>query len=356
MTRTRLVALAGTAAVAIALPATADAATKTVNMGIPPKSGKAFQKALSDVNDFFPHGVTINAGDKIRFLPVGFHSLDLPPRGGGPLPLIVGGEPVAGSSDAAGSPFWFNGQDQLGFNPALLKFAFGKRLSYNGNKRRISGLPVVDKPKPVTVTFKKTGKWTYYCDIHTDMTGVVNVKARGRKVPSARADRRTIANQVARSLKTAKTLSKKQAPAGVINVGVAGSRGEEFFGMVPSAVTVPAGTTLRFRMSPGSRDAHTATAGPGDPEQDESSYLGRLAASFQAPVFDPRATYPSEPPATTATLTPALHGNGFWNSGVMDTSSDSPLPASNAVTFGAPGSYAFYCLIHPFMKTTVTVQ
>jgi plastocyanin len=40
----------------------------------------------------------------------------------------------------------------------------------------------------------------------------------------------------------------------------------------------------------------------------------------------------------------------------MDTSNASPLPASGAVTFGAPGSYDFYCLIHPFMKATVTVQ
>jgi plastocyanin len=355
--RTRLVALAGAAAVSIALPAAADARTKSVNMGVPPKSGKALQEAFTDVNDFFPHAVTINVGDRIRFLPVGFHSFDLPPKGGGPLPLVAGtGETVAGSNDAAGAPFWFNGQDQLGFSGALLKFAFGKRLSYDGSKRRLSGLPVVEKPKPVTVTFKKAGRWTYYCNIHAGMKGIVNVRAKGRKVPSARADRRAIANQVARSLRTAKALAKKKAPAGVVEVGVAGSHGEEYLAMVPSAVTVPTGSTLNFRMSSGSYEVHTATAGPGDPERQQSSYLGQLAASFQSPVFDPRATYQSEPPATMAALTPALHGNGFWNSGLLDTSSDSPLPSSNAVTFGAPGKYDFYCLIHPFMKTTVTVQ
>ena len=355
--RTRLVALAGAAAVSIALPAVADARTKSVNMGIPPKSGEALQEAFTDVNDFFPHAVTINAGDKIRFLPVGFHSFDLPPKGGGPLPLVTAtGESIAGSNDAAGSPFWFNGQDQLGFSAALLKFAFGKRLSYDGGKRRLSGLPVVERPKPVTVTFKKAGKWTYYCNIHAGMKGVVNVKAKGRKVPSAKSDRRTIANQVARSLRTARALAKKKAPAGVVHVGVAGSHGEEYFAMVPSEVTVPTGSTLSFRMSPGSYDVHTATAGPGDPERQQSGYLGTLAAGFNNPVFDQRAVYQSEPPTTMATLTPTLHGNGFWNSGIMDTSSDTPLPTSNAVTFGAAGKYDFYCLIHPFMKTTVTVQ
>ena len=355
--RRSLVALAVAPAVSIALTGAAEARTKSVNMGVPPKSGKALQKALTDVNDFFPHGVTINVGDRIRFLPVGFHSVDLPPKGGGALPLLAGtGEAVAGSNDAAGAPFWFNGQDQLGFSAALLKFAFGKRLSYNGGKRRLSGLPVVEKPKPVTVTFKKAGRWTYYCNIHAGMKGVVNVKARGRKVPSAKADRRTIANQVARSLQTAKALSKKKAPAGVVHVGVSGSHGEERFAMVPSAVTVPTGSTLSFQMSSGSYDVHTATTGPGDPERQESSYLGTLAAGFNNPVFDSRAVYQSEPPTTMATLTPALHGNGFWNSGVLDSSSDTPLPTSNSVRFGAPGKYDFYCLIHPFMKTTVTVQ
>src|SRR3954464_3113276 len=94
----------------LALPGVAEAKTKTVNMGIPPASGKAFEKAGVDVNDFFPHGITINKGDKIKFLPVGFHSFDFPPRGGAPLPLISPtGEKIAGSNDAAGQPFWFNG-------------------------------------------------------------------------------------------------------------------------------------------------------------------------------------------------------------------------------------------------------
>ena len=57
----------------LALPGVAEAKTKSVNMGIPPKSGKAFQKLGVDVNAFFPSGVTINKGDKVKFLPVGFH-------------------------------------------------------------------------------------------------------------------------------------------------------------------------------------------------------------------------------------------------------------------------------------------
>jgi plastocyanin len=41
----------------------------------------------------------------------------------------------------------------------------------------------------------------------------------------------------------------------------------------------------------------------------------------------------------------------------LDSSSTTPaLPSSNSVTFSTAGTYTFYCLIHPFMKGTVTVQ
>ncbi len=343
--------------VVLALPGVAQARTKSVNMGIPPKSAKAFMPLGVDVNDYFPHGITINKGDKVRFLPVGFHSFDLPARGADPLPLISPtGQKVAGVNDAAGQPFWFNGQDQVGFTAALARGTFGKKLSYNGSKRVMSGLPLGEKLKPVTVTFKKIGTFTYYCNIHAGMTGKVTVKAKGRSVPSAKADRRAVKRQVAASVKTSKQLPKATPPANTINVGVAGKGGEEFFGFVPDKVTVPTGTTLAFRMSPGSYDVHTATTGPGNPETEPNSYLGQIAASFQSPIFDPRAVYPSEPPPAVGTLTPLLHGNGFWNSAVMDTAAGTPLPSSNSVTFGAPGSYDFYCMIHPFMKATVTVQ
>jgi plastocyanin len=356
---------AGALVVLLALPGVAQARTKTVDMGVPPKSQKGFQAVGADVNDFFPHGITINKGDKVRFLPVGFHSFDFPARGEDPIPLISpNGQKVSGVNDAAGQPFWFNGQDQVGFTPALVTGStFGKKLSFKGSKRIISGLPLGPNLKPITVTFKKVGKFTYFCNIHGGMKGTVTVKAKGKKVPSKKADKRAVKRQVARSLKVAKSLPKTTPPANTVDVGVAGKHGEEFFGFVPSQMTVPTGTTLNFRMSPGSFEVHTATTGPGNPGADPNDpstgspgYLGEIAKSFESPVIDPRGAYPSEQPPTIGTLTPTLHGNGFWNSAVMDTIPGSPLPASNSVTFGAPGTYDFYCLIHPFMKATVTVQ
>ncbi len=210
------------------------------------------------------------------------------------------------------------------------------------------------------MTFKKKGKYTYYCDVHLGMKGVVTVKGKKAKVPSKKADKKALKKQIARSVKTAKTLASATQPANTVDIGVAGKHGEELFAFAPANLTVPTGTTVKFRMSAGSYEVHTATAGPGDPSDDKTpSYLREIAASFEgAPFVDPRGVYPSEAPGTpAATLTPALHGNGFWNSGVLDASSKTPqLAGENSVTFGQAGTYDFYCLVHPFMKGTVTVQ
>jgi plastocyanin len=346
---------------ALVVPASASAATKVVLMGTPPtKDGKAIGKLAVDVNDFFPNGTTVHVGDKVQFTPVGFHNVDLPKKSGAAAPLLVPtGQPVTGLNDAAGNPFWFNGAlPQVSFNPVLGKSNLGKTLSYSGSKGINSGLPPDSgKPKPMTVKFTKTGTFAFYCDIHPGMKGSVKVLAKSKAIPSAKADAKRLNDQVARDLKIAKTLPKKTPAAGTIDVGEAGKYGIEYFGMLPATQTVAVGTTLKFQMSAGTREVHTATFGPGDPEKEPNSYLGQLAAAFEPPVPRGDAIYPSDPPpAGPAALAPTLHGNGFWNSGAMDLASATPLPPSNVVTFAAPGTYNFYCLVHPFMHGTVVVQ
>lgn len=342
----------------LALPPGASAATKVVTMGEPVASMNTFERQYSsDVNDFFPHGVKIHVGDKVKFVPAGFHTVDLPPRGGGALPGSIRAGSVSGSNDAAGGPFWFNGLPKLVSNPAVFgPGKLGKSVTYDGSKRVESGAPLSRNPKPMLVTFTKAGSFTYLCEIHAGMKGVVKVVAKSKSVPSAKADAKAVKTEVARDLKAAKALANTQVPAGTVSVGASASHGVEYFGFFPSKVTVPAGTTLRFAMSSASFEEHTATTGPGDPDKEPSSYLGKLAGSLQGPAPDPAFGYPSDRPGAPASLTPTLHGNGFWNSGLMDTSATTPLSAANAVTFSQAGTYEFYCLIHTSMHATVTVQ
>lgn len=343
--------MAGVACLAVAVPAAAQAKTKTVDMGLPLKSQKTFQKHGSDVNDFFPHGVTIHVGDKVKFVPTGFHSVEIPPKAGrvGPFAAPTG-QKVSGAKDAAGADFWFNGQDQLAFNPILLPpGGFGKTFKYTGKKDVESGLPLLPKNQPMTVKFAKAGRYTYFCNLHPGMKGTVRVRPKSKKIPSAKTDKRTLKNQLSRDLKIAKSLARTVVPAKTVDVGSAGPHGVEFYAMFPlKGLTVHVGDSVLFRMTKGSFEAHTATFGP-------QSYLKPLAASFQSPAFDPRAVYPSETPGSEAAYTSALHGNGFWNAGAMDRSNATPLPGSNSVKFTQPGTFQFICLIHPFMRGTVKV-
>ena len=66
-------------------------------------------------------------------------------------------------------------------------------------------------------------------------------------------------------------------------------------------------------------EIHTATIGPGDPENEPTRYLGQIAALQRPGRSTAAAVYPSDRRARSASLTPALHGNGFWNSGARWT-------------------------------------
>jgi plastocyanin len=353
---TRAIRLAATTLVLLLVPAAAQAKTKTVDLGVPKASQAAFNNVGADANDFFAHTTTIHAGDKVKFRSVGFHTLDIPAKKGKTLPLIVpDGKKISGLNDAGGAPFWFNSLDELNFNPALAVDNFGKKFTYK-NKRIESGLPFASNPKPITVRFKKKGSYPYFCDIHPGMNGKIVVKRKGAKIPSAKQDKKRIKAQVALAIKRAKKLPNSSVPANTVYTGGSAAGGVEYFGMIPAKLTVPHGTTVTFMMSPKSFEAHTASFGPGDPNADPSSYLGQIAATFTGAQLDQRGLYPSEVPPTVVSYTSGLHGNGFWNSGVLDNDKSSTPSNANAVKFDTPGTYDFYCLIHPFMHGQVVVQ
>src|SRR3954452_17603773 len=342
---------------ALILPGVAQAAQKDVSLGPTRTASKALQSTGSDVNDFFPHETKIHVGDTVRFVPNGFHTVDLAGRRRSKAPLITPvPQTISGAVDAANAPFWFNGQPQLGFNRQLLRSAFGKSRNYDGSKGVLSGLPISEKPKPMTVKFNKTGTFRYFCDVHPGMTGIVRVVSSSSTVPSPAQDRRTLRRQVASTLVTAKAVAKTPAPGNnTVDIGADGKGNVSLFAFIPSALTVPNGTTVTFRMN-AKTEIHTATIGPGDPIKEPQSYLGQVAAGLAGPVLDPRGVYPSDPPGALAALTTTSHGNGFWNSGALDRDRTTrTVPPSNAVRFSAPGVYQVYCMIHPFMHATVTV-
>jgi len=358
MTARTTLTLGAAAALALALPATAGAATKSVFMGTPPAVAKAMQATGADANAFFPSSIAIHVGDRIRFVPVGFHTVHVLGRSGKPTtPFIPTGKTIAGVNDELGLPFWFNGQAELGSNPTVFgPGKLGKTVVTDGTKEIQSGAPLSEKAKPMTVKFTRAGLFAYVCDIHPGMNATVRVVAKSKPVPSAAADALRVKLQSKKALAVAKAFKNVKPPANTVDVGLSGRGGVSFFAFAPDKLTVPVGTLVTFRMASGDVETHTATTGPGNPEKDPKSYLGKLAASLEGPAADQKALYPSDVPVAPAALTPASHGNGFWNSGALDSAGASPLPNQAQVRFAAAGTYEYYCMIHPFMHATITAQ
>ncbi len=344
----------GAAAAAILVPSVAVASTKTVYAGGPLAFQKTLQKSAgAGVNAFFTGNVTIHQGDTVRWvgMSLGFHTIDLPGRAAGDLPTFIAdpAHPVTGSKDAAGNPLWFNGLPTPNFNPAL-GTPIGGRV-YDGSQRVDSGAPL-GPPKPFAVKFTRAGTYRYFCDIHYGMQGTVKVLPTRARVPSAASDARALAKQVAQSTASARRLDKTTVSSAAVQLGASDSHGVEVFAMFPSTLRVTAGTTVTFSMSAHTREVHTASFG----DTSRNGYLAKLAASFNSPVVDPLALFPSDPPPAPIALGPTSHGNGFVSTGVLDQDKNTPNPPANRITFTTPGTYNYICLIHPFMHGTVIVS
>jgi plastocyanin len=345
-----------TLAVALGVPAAAHAATKTVSAG-PFAKQKQFQDAFGDANEYFRRTVTIHRGDRVRWRINGFHSVTFVPPGEEPPGLLLpqADNLVAGVNDAAGAPFWFNGQPNLAFNPLAAAPQGGKR--FNPEELMSSGLPLSEgPPPPYTLRFRQTGTFRYLCTVHPGMTGRVNVVGRGRGVPSARRDRRAARRQLDETLRRVKRLTTGIGTESLQNTIQAGNdrrTGATVFRFFPASPAYKVGDTVTLQMPRSTSEVHTFTFGPSN---GRDAYNDVLATNLVGQVFDPRGAYPSEPPpAGIPNYTGTLHGNGFYNSGVLDGNDASPPPASTQVRFAAPGTFTLICLIHPFMRAEVTV-
>ncbi len=349
-----------TAAVLIsASGAMAKSLTKVVSAGPPPQVNKIAAKLVPknfvktynpDINAFFSKKTTINVGDTVSFQIGGFHTVDLPGKAGSALPLIVPGSTlVSGVNDAAGNPFWFNGKlPNVGINPALLAPSKGK--SYNGSKRLDSGVPDPTRPpKPFNVRFTKAGTYRYFCDVHPGMIGTVVVKPAGKSIPTPKRDAAALRGQATAAIKAALKVAKSKLPADTVSLGESAPGGVELFTMFPASLTVSPNTVVTFQMSKDSFETHTATFG-------DTKTLKGLAKGFQGVDFPAQGVFPSDPTQPIAESLTA-HGDGFANTGALDTNAKSTtIPSSGKIDFTQAGTYHFICLIHPFMHGTIIVK
>jgi plastocyanin len=131
----------------------------------------------------------------------------------------------------------------------------------------------------------------------------------------------------------------------------------------PKTLSVRPGDTVTFD-NRSSNDVHTVSFGVKSDRSDQPAVILKSGSENPA-VFKPcfttdpvRPGMTSCPPPTAGT--PEFDGKGFWNSGVLfPTVFSAEVGSKNvAVKLAAditPGPYTVFCLLHPFMESTLQV-
>jgi plastocyanin len=344
------------ATVAAACAATTAAAkTKVVVAGGPPpqasQAGKLKFPAALDLNGFFRKTVTIHAGDSVKWVwsKRVVHTVTFLAKGDSrpPFERPDPTHPYTGFTDSTGAPFWFNGQPSIEIPPehALPQGP----ATADGTTYRNSGLSA-PAFKPYKLKFPKKGTYKYLCVVHPGMDARVKVLPRSARIPSAKADRKARVKEFAKALVAARKLGKLK-PSG--NDVVAGNDNSTvaWFRFFPATRTIKAGEAVRFSITSKS-EIHTMSFGP----QATADFVMVQPQPAGPPrlQFDPRVIFPSDNPLPP--YTGSNHGNGFFNTGVIDTNPASPNPSSVSVTFTNPGRYLYECTIHPGMQGTIQVE
>ena len=141
------------------------------------------------------------------------------------------------------------------------------------------------------------------------------------------------------STKLVSKLAKFEGPAGnAVRVGN-DANGIAQIAFFPAKKTVKVGDTVTFEMSKRSIEMHNVHFGPKD-------YLDAFAQSFLGEVFEPFVLNRSDAPGTAISYDGTNHGNGYINTGILDTDAASPFPSHDSVTFTKAGTYRFYCAVH----------
>jgi plastocyanin len=355
MRRRRPTAALAAVVVLAVIPGAARAATFEAYAG--GDEAKGLPKQASP-NAFYPRALRIRVGDTITWRFRGFHSVTFPTRGEGPPPLILAtpDKPVSGATDAAGNPFWFNGQPNLPLDPVAAQKSTITR--YNGSAVLGSGLPLGARPKPFSLRFRRPGTFLFYCVVHPGMRGRVHVVRTRRAVRSPEAQEAVGERQLARDVRVAKRLDAAPAPSdNSVQVGRT-SPTIAVYKMFPRTLTVPAGHSVTFTMANEFRsEVHTVTFGPEKLRASiEKNFLEPLpSVGAGALGLNPQGAYPSDQPPALPPYDGSNHGDGFLNAGLLDNDPSTPFPAEATITFTKPGTYDYECVIHEHMDGRIVV-
>jgi plastocyanin len=354
MSRRLCVTCVWAVALVLQAPAAALGATKTVYAG-PPARAAGAPEGL-ELNGFYREHVTVRVGDTVRWELRGFHNVLFAGEEEAP-PLLVAdtSRPYAGFRDAAGALLWFNGQPSVAFNPRVA-LGVGDR-TFEGTDLHNSGLPLREGVSPYRLRFTRPGNFRYLCTVHPGMEADVKVVSRRRPVPSAAADRRAALREMRRDVRRANRLEGFR-PRGNRVVSGHDRDAVAFLRFFPERRTIAAGETVEFSID-SVTEIHNVVFGAARYRLRQAGIdpVAPGGAEGPAGALQPRGVFPSEPPAAgTPNFDGTNHGNGFLNTGILDTNPLSPSPISARVRFPRRGTFTYECTIHPGMIGWVVVR
>ena len=352
-------------ALAAAVPGAALGATgPTVYAGPNIQAPPAGVSKQADALFFFPRTVTVHVGDSVTWQFRGFHTVTFP-GAKKPYPFVT---PLKAKQpktlDGSGQPFWWSGAAPiLAASPLSLLQQGGSTIA-SPSEVRNSGLTRIltstpkQPPAPYVLTFTKPGTYLYECAVHPGMRGAVRVLPSSSGTPSASTAEQAGVAALQRTIADVKQLQKtKPAAKSTVLAGVGhNSTGAEIASFFPSKLVISAGDTVTFRNGD-QTDIHTVTFGP-------EKLRSHIETTFVAPhgkqiLLNPLGAFPSEPPGSGIPQYDAtLHGHGYLNSGLLQPSG-APAKAGPQifkVTFTAPGTYHYECVIHEHMDGTIVVR
>jgi plastocyanin len=242
-----------------------------------------------------------------------------------------------------------------GSDPALFAPTAADVGTYDGSAFVNTGLQPLsaDPPAPFTLDFAKAGTYQYYCVIHPQMVGEVEVTEAGGDVDSPEdvAERRADESETyLKEGRDAKAEFVAAKPATVKNddgsttwtvqMGTSTAH-TDILAFQPTPAGIKAGDTVKFLN--GSAAPHTA------------SFFGEGAEPITNPT-DPKVDPPAPGPSPQT-----LSSAGFFNTGLLPPDAppgSGPPEAVRSFEFKVPkaGTYGYVCLLHAPSQMTGTIN
>lgn len=245
-----------------------------------------------------------------------------------------------------------NGGPQI--NPAIVLPTIENGGSYTGGPAN-SGL---EFRVNLALTFSLVmdappGRYTYFCDVHPGMVGVIEIVADDEEIPPPAEAHVTGIEELGNTFNNAvpvgvqmSTMGAMTSEDGVANIalGSAGTGRATVNLFAPSTVIIQAGEKVTWTNPADSVDIHFVDSLPYDPEQ-TPDVIPDMSDPSGPPIFNIGPGFSGTVPDGST-----INDGDAYNSGFL-------VPGqSYTLTFADAGMYSFYCHIHPGMNGVVIVE